>query len=90
MAYADKKKGQKIQNEWIASKYDRINLTIPKGQKAVLQEYARMQGVSVNRLIWALIEEEYEKNPDLVRQVCENVFLQMEDGHFLSDDVNLQ
>ena len=64
MAYADKKKATKNQNRWIAEKYDRINLTVPKGQKAVVQEYAECCHMSVNRFIWEAIVEKMEKDPE--------------------------
>lgn len=69
MSYADKKDASRNQNRWIAAKYDRINLTVPKGQKAVLQEYAHALGTSVNGLIWHLIEEEFSRNEVLLHQV---------------------
>ena len=35
---ATSKAQQKAQNKWIAKAYDRINLTVPKGDKAVIKE----------------------------------------------------
>ena len=45
-------------NEFIKEKYDRINLTVPKGQKEMLKEYARAKGMSVNEFINSLIAKE--------------------------------
>ena len=42
---------QKAQNKWIAKAYDRINLTVPKGQKERLQAHAEAHGESVNGCI---------------------------------------
>ncbi len=38
-------------NEWIAKSYDRINLTVPKGQKDVIQAHSEATGESVNGFI---------------------------------------
>ena len=38
-------------NEWIAKGYDRINLTVPKGQKDVIQAHSEATGESVNGFI---------------------------------------
>ena len=84
MSYANKKDASRNQNRWIATKYDRINLTVPKGQKAVLQEYARALGASVNGLIWHLIEEEFSRNEYLLNQVLAELHYQQEQA----DDLN--
>lgn len=42
---------QKAQNRWIASAYDRINLTVEKGCKDVIKTFADAQGESVNGFI---------------------------------------
>ena len=39
---------QKAQNRWIASAYDRINLTVEKGRKDIIKAFADAQGESVN------------------------------------------
>lgn len=39
------------QNKFINEKYDRINLTVPKGEKAVIKEKAATAGESVNEYI---------------------------------------
>lgn len=41
----------KYQNEYISEKYDRINLTMPKGEKAIIKEKASALGESVNEYI---------------------------------------
>lgn len=42
---------QRAQNKWIASAYDRINLTVEKGRKDVIKAFADAQGESVNGFI---------------------------------------
>ena len=48
---------QKAQNKWIAKAYDRINLTVAKGKKDIIQAYAEAQGKSVNAYINLAIDE---------------------------------
>lgn len=38
--------------------YDRISVTVPKGDKAKIQAFAEQQGQSVNALICGLLEQE--------------------------------
>ncbi len=45
-------------NRWNAKAYDRVNLTIPKGKKDVLQSYVTARGESVNGLINRLLRAE--------------------------------
>ena len=45
-------------NKWSAKVYDRVNLTIPKGKKEVIQDYASARGESVNGMINRLLRAE--------------------------------
>ena len=45
---ATTKAQQKAVNKYIKGNYDRINLTIPKGQKAAVQAAAAQEGESLN------------------------------------------
>ena len=38
-------------NAWLAEKLDRINLTVPKGKKEIIQKLAADLGLSVNAFI---------------------------------------
>ena len=82
MSYADKKEATRNQNRWISEKYDRINLTVPKGQKDVLQAYAQWHGISVNGLIGRLIEDELNRNPALLRCIMDEVERKRADRDF--------
>ena len=53
---------QKAQNKWIAKAYDRINLTVPKGQKDLIQAHAEAQGESTNGFINRAISETMERD----------------------------
>ena len=48
---------QKATNKWIAKAYDRINLTVPKGEKDTIQTHAAMHDESVNGFINRAITE---------------------------------
>ena len=43
------------QNQYNREKYDRVNLTMPKGQKEVVRQQAKKRGQSVNEYINAII-----------------------------------
>lgn len=45
------------QNDYIKQKYDRINLTVPKGRKEEIKKKAEAQGMSVNQYINKLLDE---------------------------------
>jgi hypothetical protein len=48
-------------NQFIAEKYDRINLTVPKGDKERIHAYAASMGKSVNAYINDLIKADMDK-----------------------------
>ena len=61
---------QKAVNGYIARNYDRINVTIPKGQKQAVEAHAYTKGQSVNGLVNALLradmgltEDEWKQAP---------------------------
>lgn len=58
------------QNDYIAKNYDRINLTVSKGQKEVLKAHAdKFDGGSVNAFINRAITNQLER--DSVQEVAE-------------------
>ena len=58
------KKQQDRVNRYIATSYDRINLTVPKGQRAGIKARADSLGESVNGYIWMLIRADIANNKD--------------------------
>jgi uncharacterized protein (DUF1778 family) len=54
----------KWQNDYIARTYDRINLTVPKGQKDMIKAHAEAQGTSVNSFINEAIAEKMEREKE--------------------------
>lgn len=53
---------QKAVNKYMAANYDRVNLTLPKGQKEVVQAHASTRGESVNGFIGRAILEAMERD----------------------------
>ena len=53
---------QKATNKYISKAYDRVNLTLPKGQKDEIQAHAAVQGESVNAFINRAISETMERD----------------------------
>ena len=55
----EKKKFNKVayDNAFIAEKYDRVNLTVPKGKKEIIKTHAETQGESTNAFINRAIDE---------------------------------
>lgn len=51
------KASTRAQNKYIAKAYDRINLTVPKGDKDKIKAYADSIGESVNGFIGRAIQE---------------------------------
>lgn len=68
---ARKRANKKWNDENMAKKYDRIQLVVPKGRKADIEDYAKQRGESVNGLMNTLLQEalgltedEWKKAPD--------------------------
>lgn len=53
---------QKATNKYISKAYDRINLTVPKGQKEIIQAHSEARGESVNGFINRAIKETMERD----------------------------
>ena len=51
-------------NAWLAEKLDRINLTVPKGKKEIIQKMAADLGLSVNAFINQAIDEYIQKQSE--------------------------
>ncbi len=62
MAFKDKAAATAYQNQFIAKAYDRINLTVPKGQKEIIQAHAESQGESTNGFVNRAIKETMDRD----------------------------
>lgn len=47
-----------VRNRWNVKNYFRINITVPKGNKELVEKFAESQGLSVNSLINRLLSQE--------------------------------
>lgn len=65
MAYKEKSEAIKYNNEFNKKSYDRINFTVPKGQREVIQEVARLKNESTNAYIYNAIIQRIERDIDL-------------------------
>lgn len=61
MAYKEKKDAFAYNNKYNKEAYDRINLTVPKGEKEKIKAAADQTGESVNGFIWRLIQAELDR-----------------------------
>lgn len=61
MAYKEKSNAIAYNNKFNKETYDRINLTVPKGKKEVIQSAAQLTGESVNGFIWRLVQAELDR-----------------------------
>ena len=53
---------QRAVNKYMAANYDRINLTVPKGQKNTIKAHAEAQGESLNAFINRAITQTMERD----------------------------
>lgn len=51
-------------NKYISKAYDRVNLTMPKGRKELVQAHAEARGESVNGFINRAIGEQMKRDQD--------------------------
>ena len=49
---------RRARDKWLNEKVETINVRVPKGKKAIIQDYAAAHGESVNGMINRLIDED--------------------------------
>ena len=59
---------QRAVNKYMAANYDRINLTVPKGQKNTIKAHAEAQGESLNAFINRAITETMERDAPAAKE----------------------
>ena len=64
---------QRAVTKYMKNNYEEIKLRVPKGHKAILQEFADACGTSVNNLIYQIVGRELKKDPDLHMRILEKV-----------------
>ena len=55
---------QKAVHKYVKNNYDRIELTVPKGQKVTIKEHAEQQGESMNSFVVRAINETMEHDKE--------------------------
>ena len=68
----------KANNKWNAKAYDRINLTVQKGQKDAIKAHAESHGESVNGFINRAIAEATERD-SVFREYQRNLLHQLKE-----------
>lgn len=53
---------QKAVNKYVKEKYDRVNVTFPKGQKEIIKAHADKRGESVNAFIQRAVSETMQRD----------------------------
>ena len=53
---------QKAVSKYMKENYDEIKIRIPKGQKELVQAFAKSKNKSVNSFIWDTIQEKMERD----------------------------
>lgn len=58
---ATTKAQQQAVHRYVKANYDRMELTVPKGEKEKIKAHAAEQGETVNAYVWRLIQEDMER-----------------------------
>ena len=53
---------QKAVHKYVKNNYDRMEITVPKGQKAVIKSHAEQQGESMNQFVIRAINDTMERD----------------------------
>ena len=53
---------QKAVHKYVRDKYDRINITVPKGRKEAIQDHATAVGQSINGYVVQAVDERMERD----------------------------
>ena len=51
-------------NKYVKNNYDRINVTLPKGQREIIKAHAEARGESVNAFITRAVENQMLRDRD--------------------------
>lgn len=61
LSEARKRANKKWNDENLKEKYDRIQLIVPKGKKAIIKAHAESKGESINKFVNRAIDEAMSK-----------------------------
>jgi len=62
IAVAVSKSQQKAVHKYVKANYDRMELTIPKGQRGIIRAHAENRGESANGFVWRAVQETMERD----------------------------
>ena len=74
------KSQQKAVNKYVREKYDRINITMQKGKKDIIQAHAEAHGESVNGFINRAIDHEMERDSSTAVPTAQEVSFPSAEG----------
>lgn len=62
---------QRAVHKYVKNNYDRLELSVPKGEKEVIQQAAKQAGQSVNAYVYEAVKRrmEREQNPGVVKNL---------------------
>lgn len=62
---------QRAVHKYVKNNYDRLELSVPKGEKEVIQQAAKQAGQSVNAYVYETVKRrmEQEQNPGVVKNL---------------------
>lgn len=58
-------KYQNTKDRYLKEKVDEFKIRVPKGQKQVIQEFAKSRGKSLNAFVYELIQAEMSKQKNI-------------------------
>ena len=68
---AKTKTSSAVKQRYNEKAYDRLAITIPKGQKAIVEEHAKSKNLSVNGLVNALLRTELNLSEEEWKAISE-------------------
>lgn len=66
------KNQQAAVNRYITKHYDRLNLTVPKGDREFYKEYAEKHGMSLNQLFVTAVKKYIELSDNLENNIADS------------------
>ena len=61
MPFADREKKNEYSNTFNKAKYDRLAITVKKGKREVIADFAKSRGMSLNEFVNKAIDEKMER-----------------------------
>ena len=68
---AKTKTSSAVKQRYNEKAYDRLAITIPKGQKAIVEEHAKSKNLSINGLVNALLRAELNLSEEEWKSISE-------------------